>query len=801
MSKRPVSLPVPVAPLAKRPAYSEADELESHLQRAKQEAWDARQEAEELRIRASRESAESKLALLREQQRAEETALQRDYLSKSEQRLREQLDLQTKLAEQEREERQAESQQARERLDAVRAELSEEAQRERQAARERLAETHAALETELGARARLEAELAEAQHAAAGGGAPGAATGRAEAEAAREEAATLRHELEVVQRRLADVADAESLSYSMRAQLNDSEDGQAVARNLRIELDRVQREARAVETTRGELDELRRQLAAAERTGLRHVALLTEHEALQEKLRAWRLLFARELGTTVAAQAEAEAEAEAHGDGAAGVVAARLQQQRAEIESSVRDHAELRAAAREAAAQLAASRQAAEEAAAAERAATERREELERSVYELEARGGRLQAERDASHRWLETLEEDKARRDTRLPSTPGGGGAAAPAAAAAATAAAAAAAASPSRVATLEQQGRLGEVARVELEEVAAGHEAAARAARAAQRTAEQQAQQARRAEQTATERSVSLEALLGASQARRAQLEAQASLLEGGAVPVVGAASSSSSSHRPSHGCGDARLLVDDESLGGAPPPTAGHRVLHLATNPARGAQQSSLEALRARLSSLECELEASRLPGGGGGEAAGGGGAAQVALQAEVGELRARCSSLETQKQRLKTIFNDLISEFRKTVTLLTGFRVDMVGETRQYEVRPSLALKGDVLKFRCSKEGDMELLPTEFATRLAPQIETYLQEGHSIPLLHPLTTLLHPLTTCRRATPYPHSSPRSRSASSTREPSPLAANGKGEAECRASGRAAARVPRGGGRTVLL
>ena len=61
----------------------------------------------------------------------------------------------------------------------------------------------------------------------------------------------------------------------------------------------------------------------------------------------------------------------------------------------------------------------------------------------------------------------------------------------------------------------------------------------------------------------------------------------------------------------------------------------------------------------------------------------------------------------------------------MTLLTGFRVDMVGETRQYEVRPSMAIKGDVLKFRCSKEGDMELLPTEFATRLSPQIETYLQ----------------------------------------------------------------------------
>ena len=76
-------------------------------------------------------------------------------------------------------------------------------------------------------------------------------------------------------------------------------------------------------------------------------------------------------------------------------------------------------------------------------------------------------------------------------------------------------------------------------------------------------------------------------------------------------------------------------------------------------------------------------------------------------------------------LGSVAHNFISEFRKTVTLLTGFRVDMVGETRQYEVRPSMALKGDVLKFRCSKEGDMELLPTEFAARLSPQIETYLQ----------------------------------------------------------------------------
>ena len=61
----------------------------------------------------------------------------------------------------------------------------------------------------------MRAEAARAKEAA-----------RAEAEAAREEAATLRHELEAMKRRLADGADAESLTNSMRAQLSSSEDGQ-----------------------------------------------------------------------------------------------------------------------------------------------------------------------------------------------------------------------------------------------------------------------------------------------------------------------------------------------------------------------------------------------------------------------------------------------------------------------------------------------------------------------------------------------------------------------------------------------
>ena len=62
-----------------------------------------------------------------------------------------------------------------------------------------------------------------------------------------------------------------------------------------------------------------------------------------------------------------------------------------------------------------------------------------------------------------------------------------------------------------------------------------------------------------------------------------------------------------------------------------------------------------------------------------------------------------------------------------------------ETQLYEVRPAMATKGDVLKFR-NTDGNMELLPTDFADRLEYQIQTYLREQHSIPAFLASVTLL-------------------------------------------------------------
>ena len=52
---------------------------------------------------------------------------------------------------------------------------------------------------------------------------------------------------------------------------------------------------------------------------------------------------------------------------------------------------------------------------------------------------------------------------------------------------------------------------------------------------------------------------------------------------------------------------------------------------------------------------------------------------------------------------------------------------------------MAQPKDVLKFRCTKKGDVEMQTTDFAERLAPQIKEYLQERQSIPAFLASVTL--------------------------------------------------------------
>ena len=64
------------------------------------------------------------------------------------------------------------------------------------------------------------------------------------------------------------------------------------------------------------------------------------------------------------------------------------------------------------------------------------------------------------------------------------------------------------------------------------------------------------------------------------------------------------------------------------------------------------------------------------------------------------------LNTQKDRLKTVFQSKIKEFRDKVVLLTGYRVDLptAAPFNLYNLYPPYLppTKSTVLTFRCSKE---------------------------------------------------------------------------------------------------
>ncbi len=86
----------------------------------------------------------------------------------------------------------------------------------------------------------------------------------------------------------------------------------------------------------------------------------------------------------------------------------------------------------------------------------------------------------------------------------------------------------------------------------------------------------------------------------------------------------------------------------------------------------------------------------------------------------ELRKQVKELTTKEKRLKTIFQDKITEFRDTVIRLTGYRVDLPQKPPMdvYELFPpylplSAHTRDNVLSFRSNSEtNQMELLGTPF-----------------------------------------------------------------------------------------
>ena len=89
------------------------------------------------------------------------------------------------------------------------------------------------------------------------------------------------------------------------------------------------------------------------------------------------------------------------------------------------------------------------------------------------------------------------------------------------------------------------------------------------------------------------------------------------------------------------------------------------------------------------------------------------------------------------RLKALFRQKITKFKEAVYLLTGFKIDMTTDAKQWpqlRVRSMYAEReNDLLLFRWSQAegGGLELLETDFCSRLDEDIIAYLTRCNSIP----------------------------------------------------------------------
>lgn len=645
------------------------------MQRAKDDAWKLRRDADETRLRLTADIQRLRAELTREKQRTEELELQRDFQHTSEAKLREQLAAMRAAAAAADEEKLREAQEAQARLDELREEMLEEASEERSAAQRTARELEDELAAERAEVRRLAALVAKAS------------TTREvdEVTDAKEENARLSRELTGARRRLADLEADEADGVPGRGR-------DAEVRALKEELHTAQRrasemerEATQAQAALGDLETLRRQLEAADRHA-GDIKLLEERlAAATAELAQWHSLVAAELpswqasgGSTAKSGGGAEEESLAT-RACAAVVKQRelLATAEGEIES-------LRRAARDLKAQANSSTRTSDVERANAAAAAERAAAAETAHRLSERSRGALEAEVEGLRRLVATLEED--REQTRRERTANGGIDGARAEAVDAT------------VRQLADEREARSAKRVsDLEESLRTLTATCETARAAQQVAERAA-----ADATAV-------CSADKMQLRYAEAERER-LVE--------------------------RLRAAEE--GGAPRGSKVLHLAENPTTSALSATVVGLRARISSLTmQLEAANEKLGVAGGGGSatargptkEAAAETAAASLELQAELEAARRQLTSLETQNSRLATVFRDKIEEFRKAVLALTGYRVDLP-ETHRYNVffAASGQQRSDALRFRANSKGDMELLESDCAARLleVPHIRAVLQE---------------------------------------------------------------------------
>eukprot|EP00316_Scyphosphaera_apsteinii_P011477 CAMPEP_0119299810 /NCGR_PEP_ID=MMETSP1333-20130426/1848_1 /TAXON_ID=418940 /ORGANISM="Scyphosphaera apsteinii, Strain RCC1455" /LENGTH=725 /DNA_ID=CAMNT_0007301373 /DNA_START=120 /DNA_END=2297 /DNA_ORIENTATION=+ len=689
--------------------------LEQELTRVREEAWNARREAEETRIKSTREISEAKLALLKEKQHNEDLELQREFLMKGESRLREQLAELRALAEGEQAARQRESSEARTRLEALRDQTNEDAQREKDAYRQRVAELSNALESERTRRIQLETAAASTPHTAA-------FSNNTEASADSETLAPVQSELATARRRLQDVAQLEHTNASLRSQCAAVSATEARLREAEREVAGLMSERRELKAAAGDAEQLRRQLKRSEVIANEYERLTSEHLALAEQLRQWGTLFEAE-GTpqfqneTAPERVPAAAEsgvggsfcgsmssmsvkaAQVHGQFAAlrlqreesvqqvGMLQGELREVRFEKRASDAALSTLQIEAKEQAAKIA---------------------ELEAGMRRAELRAGEESAKCEGLTRWVTALEEDREMR--RLSGSACGGGTSASTGGTA-----------------CREVADLSDVSKKLMSEASSAREERLQKVLTQLDECENRLHEALKDSKAAKEEAAMATAAQGELRERLELCERQ----RDDALARCTATSDETPAKSATEGEGGAE---------DTPETSKGAKVLHMTDNPTSAATSAQIEALKAKVQALQLQLQAQFAgsppashscsvpdPAADGGSLSAA--TPQVsALQSEVSELRQQVLG----KERLATVFTEKIAEFRKAVKLITGFRVDLHDAQHEFHLYPIYAPnRGDALVFRPNAHDEMELLASPLAARLPAEIEQYLQRCHSIP----------------------------------------------------------------------
>ncbi|XP_018579293.1 mitotic spindle assembly checkpoint protein MAD1-like [Anoplophora glabripennis] len=164
-------------------------------------------------------------------------------------------------------------------------------------------------------------------------------------------------------------------------------------------------------------------------------------------------------------------------------------------------------------------------------------------------------------------------------------------------------------------------------------------------------------------------------------------------------------------------------------------GGQAYHLANNPLAEclAQRENLvdkleqevEKLKKKLKNMEEGIEVSKL------------GDISVCPK-EVQSLKEQIKSHEQQTQMLKDYFKSQMQEFRNVIYNLLGYKIDR--QNSLYKLRSMYSDHvDDQLCFQLNKEGELNLLETEFSTTLEDMINLHLVHQKSIPVFLSAVTM--------------------------------------------------------------